>query len=299
MTSSWKQHEDYLLHQQTWSLSVLKLIVLPIGDSEVPNGPKVRLYTPTGSQEPHLPIVVFAHGGGWYAGNLDTEDRTCRMVSSMVPACVVSVEYRCDFDVALEDMVDDLYSAFEWTRGNNLFEGADNRKMVLWGGSAGGTLVTSLVYRLIQDGKAGQVVGLVSMDSLHLHPNATPQQYKHLNTSYIDNAGPLPFVSGEDIFDLYRHRNIEPPKTELSLFPAAGGADYLKGFPPTYIISSDNDAARDDSTVFEAALKDAGARVKRDNIKGLAHYFWSFDLPMANTVFWDKLTNGMRWTLSS
>ena len=135
------------------------------------------------------------------------------------------------------------------------------------------------------------------MNSLHLHPDATPEQYKHLNTSYKDNAGPLPFVSGDDTMGLYKHWNIEPPNTDLKIFPAAGGAEYVKGFPPTYVITSDNDASRDDGTVFAAALKDAGVRVKHDNIKGFAHYFWSFPLPKANANFWQKLTDGIRWTL--
>ena len=151
--------------------------------------------------------------------------------------------------------------------------------------------------RLVKDGKGNQVAGLISMNSLHLHPDATPDEYKHLNTSYVDNAGPLPFVSGDDTLGLYKHWKSEPPNTDLALFPAAGGAEYVKGFPPTYLISSDNDASRDDITVFAAASKDAGVEIKHDNIKGLAHYFWSFNLPKANADFWERLTGGIRWTV--
>lgn len=264
---------------------------------QVPDGPMVRVYKPTGHEGP-LPLVLFIHGGGWFAGNLDTEDRTCRMVCSMLPAWIVSVDYRCDVDVPLEYEVDDCYAAFEWAVSRAAAHGADPNKIVVWGGSAGGVLATAIVYRLVRAGKGDQVAGLCCMNPLQLHPDATPEKYRHLNTSYVDNAGFLPFVSGHDTLQLYKMRDIEPPHTDIKIFPAAGGPEAVCGFPPTYIITSDNDASRDDGTIFEAVLRDAGTKVKRDNIKGLAHYFWVFDLPKANADFWTKLSEGIRWTFS-
>ena len=264
---------------------------------EIPNGPKVRVYRPGGHDGP-LPLILFCHGGGWFAGNLNTEDRTCRMVCSMLPAWVVSVDYRCDFDVPLVDQVDDCYAAFEWAVSRATAHGADPSKIVVWGGSAGGALAIAVVYRLVQSGKRNQVAGLCCMNTLSLHPDATPEKYKRLMTSYIDNAGFLPLVSGHDTLGLYSQREIEPPNTDINLFPAAGGPEAVRGFPPTYIITSDNDASRDDGTVLEAMLKDAKVKVKRDNIKGLAHYFWVFNLPKANADFWSKLCGGIIWTLS-
>jgi versiconal hemiacetal acetate esterase len=268
-----------------------------IENLEVPNGPKVRVYKPTGHEGTALPMIVFVHGGGWFAGNLDTEDRTCRIICHGVPAWVVSVEYRCNFDVPLKDMVDDLYDAFNWARGRAESHGADPNKMIVWGGSAGGALAIALTYRLIQEGRGAEIAGLVAMNPLAVHPDATPSQYKHLMTSYVDNGGPIPFVSGKDTLRLYEYRDIEPPKTDIALFPAAGGAEGVKGFPPTYIITSDNDASRDDGTVLEACLKDAGVKVKRNNVKGVAHYFWVFDLPTLNASFWESLTAGFHWVL--
>ena len=262
---------------------------------QLPDGPRVRHYRPTDIKDETLPLVLFCHGGGWFAGNLDTEDRTCRIVCSEIRAWIVSVDYRCDFDVPLKVMVDDCCGAFEWARSNASTYGADPTASVVWGGSAGGALAVAAVHRLVQAGKKPS--GLVAMNPITCHPDATPAKYKHLNTSYIDNAGPLPFVSGRDTLELYRHRQIEPPNTDTKIFPAAGGAEAVAGFPRTYIITSDNDASRDDGTILEAALEDAGVPVRRDNIMGLAHYYWSFDLPKANADFWSKLCSGLEWTL--
>lgn len=130
-----------------------------------------------------------------------------------------------------------------------------------------------------------------------LHPDATPEKYKHLNSSYTENAGPLPFISAADAYSIYERRDLAPPNTHITLFPVAGGPDAVRGFPPTYVVSSDNDATRDDCTVLAAVLKDAGVPIKHENIMGLAHYFWIFNLPIANRVFWAKLANGIVWTL--
>ena len=75
----------------------------------MPNGPKLRVYKPLIETTEPLPMVVFIHGGGWFAGNLDTEDRTARVMCTGVPAWVVSVDYRCGVDVPLEDEVEDCY----------------------------------------------------------------------------------------------------------------------------------------------------------------------------------------------
>lgn len=140
----------------------------------------------------------------------------------------------------------------------------------------------ALTARLVQEGRGRNVKGLICMNTLALHPDATAPAYKHLMTSYSDNDGPLPFVAAKDTFRLYEFRNLEPPNTDLALFPTAGGPDAVKGFPLTWILTSGNDASRDDGTVLEIVLRDAGVRVKRENVEGLAHYFWVFNLPKAD-----------------
>ncbi|KAK5164035.1 uncharacterized protein LTR77_010126 [Saxophila tyrrhenica] len=269
-------------------------------DLTLPSGPAVRIYTPThpsSSPTAASPLILFAHGGGWFAGNLETEDRSCRILSSRTSSVIVSVDYRCGFGVPLQSMVDDLYAAFTWSRSNATTLGADAGKVVFWGGSAGGALIVALAYRLVQEGRGAAIKGLLCMNTIVLHPSATPEAYIHLMRSYEENDGPLPFVAGKDTLKLYKSRDLEPPNTPIALFPTAYGPGAMKGFPPTWIITSGNDASRDDGTVLEAVLRDAGVRVKMENVEGLAHYFWVFDLPKANERFWDAMVGGVAWVL--
>ena len=74
------------------------------------------MYTPPDASGKKLPAIVFLHGGGWRAGNLDTEDHLCRTVCSEVPMIVVSVEYRIFPWVKYPAEVDDCYEAYQWVK---------------------------------------------------------------------------------------------------------------------------------------------------------------------------------------
>src|SRR4029077_17633728 len=54
-----------------------------------------------------IPTVVFFHGGGWVAGDLETHDRQARLLAIETGAVVISVDYRrppeVRFPGALED----------------------------------------------------------------------------------------------------------------------------------------------------------------------------------------------------
>lgn len=75
---------------------------------------KLRIYTPPSAGKA-LPLIVFAHGGGWISGNLDTEDHLCRTVCSEVGCIIVSVDYRIyPFFEQFSAPIDDCYVAYQW-----------------------------------------------------------------------------------------------------------------------------------------------------------------------------------------
>ena len=84
------------------------------GDELATPDVKVRIYTPPGAKEKSRPLIVFCHGGGWKAGNLDTEDHSCRTVCGRVECIVVSVDYRLWPENDYQTMNDDCFAAFQW-----------------------------------------------------------------------------------------------------------------------------------------------------------------------------------------
>lgn len=85
-----KQLNAYILGLET------KIEPIPnIRDESIPGTGyeiPIRIYTPEGNGP--FPLLLFLHGAGWVAGNLDTHDNVCRRLSSRAECVVVSVDYR-------------------------------------------------------------------------------------------------------------------------------------------------------------------------------------------------------------
>ena len=57
------------------------------------------------------PTVVFFHGGGWVAGDLETHDRQARWLAIETGAVVVSVDYRRPPEVPFPGAFEDAFAA--------------------------------------------------------------------------------------------------------------------------------------------------------------------------------------------
>jgi acetyl esterase/lipase/SAM-dependent methyltransferase len=101
------------------------------------------LYLP---DAPHPPVVLFAHGGGWRAGSravfvphVSVADSFERIVAAGF--AVASVDYRLSGEALYPAQVDDVRAALAWVRSSGERYGFDGSRVVLWGESAGATLV--------------------------------------------------------------------------------------------------------------------------------------------------------------
>src|SRR4051794_41614499 len=70
-----------------------------------------RLYRP---QPGPAPLVVFAHGGGWTIGGLDTHDRICPRLAHTSGAAVLLGDYRPAPQHPAPAAVEDLGRLPEW-----------------------------------------------------------------------------------------------------------------------------------------------------------------------------------------
>jgi acetyl esterase/lipase len=94
----------------------------------------------------HPPVVLFAHGGGWRAGSravfvphVSAADSFERIVAAGF--AVVSVDYRLSAEAHFPAQVDDVRAALAWVRASGDEYGFDGSRVVLWGESAGATIV--------------------------------------------------------------------------------------------------------------------------------------------------------------
>lgn len=107
----------------------------------------VRVYRPEAAGP--LPLLVYAHGGGFVFCDLESHDGLCRNMANIVGAVVVSVDYRLAPEHRWPTAAEDLYTAVEWAIDHAADLGADAARVAVGGDSAGGNLaaVTALMAR--------------------------------------------------------------------------------------------------------------------------------------------------------
>lgn len=107
------------------------------------DGLALRLYRPRAG---HRGTLVFAHGGGWVAGDLDNNDALCRALAAATGAQVLSVDYRLAPEHPFPAGLDDLERALRFAA-----DGADGlvdpTLLGVAGHSAGGNLAAALALR--------------------------------------------------------------------------------------------------------------------------------------------------------
>src|SRR6266478_1900684 len=90
------------------------------------------------------PTVVFFHGGGWVAGDLDTHDRQARYLAIETGAVVVSVDYRRPPEVRFPGAFEDAFAALRDVEGRIAEFGGDRGRIGVAGDSAGGNLAATV-----------------------------------------------------------------------------------------------------------------------------------------------------------
>src|SRR5262245_50833512 len=104
--------------------------------------------------------VVFFHGGGWVAGDLDTQARQARWLAIETGAVVVSVDYRRPPEVRFPGAFEDAFAATKDVIARIAEFGGDERRVGVAGDSAGGNLaaVTAIACRDAGIRLAGQLL---------------------------------------------------------------------------------------------------------------------------------------------
>src|SRR6202041_3347836 len=93
------------------------------------------------------PVVVYAHGGGFVTGNLDTDHPECVELAREADCLVVSVGYRLAPEHPCPAALDDVEAAFRYVVDNSAQLDADGDRVVVMGRDAGAALVAALAQR--------------------------------------------------------------------------------------------------------------------------------------------------------
>ncbi len=249
--------------------------VAAIRDLRVPGpaGPvPVRVYGPY-SVAP-MPLILYAHGGGWVVGSLESHDGLCRMLANRLAAVVVAIDYRLAPEHRYPAALDDVEAAWRWARTEACTLGADGRRFAVAGDSSGGNLVAALTLRLARTGGTQPDAQLLFYPALDA--TCTRTSYREFSTGYNLSADQMAWY-----WAMYRG-NAAPDAPELS--PLA--APDVSGLPPAIVALAAADVLRGDGLDYAQRLEAAGISTRVVDCTGTIHGFLRWTGEVRAARFW-------------
>ncbi|KAK2006043.1 alpha/beta-hydrolase [Colletotrichum eremochloae] len=232
-------------------------------------------------------VAIYYHGGGLYVGEADSEELSCRrIVHESAGVTVYSVGYRLMPGFPASTCVSDSLDAFAHVRALH----PSAKKFVLIGSSSGGQLAATVSQLAPRGSFHGVVLRCPVTSDGGSSLDLVPEHLRHAYTS----ASPSFVTSLLGVFG----RTV--PRDGLDRMPLEAGAEELGGMPRTWIQVCSNDTLYSDGVCYAMALREAGAEVRVEVVRGWPHTFWLKAPGLARAVEAEReMMEGLRWVLES
>ena len=222
----------------------------------------VRLYHPLPDQR--LPVLVYYHGGGWIAWNVQGHDPVCRRLSDAGQFAVISVEYRLAPEHQYPAAVDDAYAVLAWIRQHAGPLGIDPERMGVAGDSAGGNLA-AVVAQLTRDRGDPPLHFQALIYPVTDATMSLPSYVEHESDAVLTRSVMQHFIGS------YVPAGVDRRQPTISpLF-----VDTATGLPPALVIVAEYDPLRDDGIAYARRLEQAGVPVQLEHFEHSMHGFVS------------------------
>ena len=218
----------------------------------------VRIYTPEGTGP--FPGVVYFHGGGWVAGDLNTMDRPCRTFANGVGCVVVSTDYRCAPESRFPTAADDSFAATRWVAANAAELGIDPARIAVAGDSAGGNL-SAVVSQMARD-KGGPAIAFQLLIYPVIDHAFDTGSYRELADGY---------GLTRPMMEWFWEQYLADPADGANPYASPIRADSLAGLPPAAVHVAGYDPLRDEGIAYAHALRAAGGTAELQCYDGLVH----------------------------
>ena len=224
------------------------------GDYEI-EGIPVRHYMPSTAETDT--IIVYAHGGGFVVGDLDSHDDVCAELCAHAGAELVAIHYRLAPEHPFPAAFDDCWAVARTVMSNGA-------KVVLAGDSAGAKLSAAVALKARDEGICGVLGQVLIYGAYGLEP---------VGGSYEEHAEAPGLTTADVKFysDIYFGKRPNPNWENKFARPLME-TDY-SGLPPAFLVAAGIDPLFDDTFAYAGALKSAGVPAETRAEPDLVHGF--------------------------
>ena len=225
----------------------------------------VRLYRPAAATaDAVLPALVYAHGGGWVFGNLDSHDVLCAQLALEAGIAVFHVDYRLAPEARFPGAFDDVVAALQGVAAHGASVGIDPTRLAIGGDSAGGNLAAAVSIWARDHGGPKLLMQLLAYPVTDAVARA--ESYRHFEDGYGLNAATM-----EWFFDHYTPERASRGDWRVSPLRAAS----LAGLPPALVVTAGYDPLRDEGRAYAWRLQQEGTQADLVEFGGMLHGFLS------------------------
>ena len=231
-------------------------------------------------------------------GNNVTQVPLARQLARLHNAVVVTLQYRFAPEFVFPKQQEDILDNVTWLATNAATIGADpTAGFVIGGSSAGGQLSAVVAQYLADEGFTPKITGLWQNITLVLAKEIVPEKYRQHWVSREDpNMQDSIILSTKDTGSV--DALWKPDYYSRYFSPFNSKTPHKDVVRRAYFQVSGQDPLRDDSFVYEDALKEAGIATKLDVYPGLPHGFNSLLPTLKSSKTWKlDFYMGISWLL--
>lgn len=223
---------------------------------------KLHVFRPK-TKGPH-PVVVYYHGGGWILGSVEIYDRLMREICVKTGCAIVFVDYTKAPEANYSTILDQAYEALSYVQENGKKLNVNLDHLMVGGDSVGGNMAIAMNF-LSQERKGPKIKRQVLY---------YPVTSAAMDTSSYKQFGEGPWLTKKNMEWFWKAYCPEAHKrSDYHLSPINASLDQLKNFPPTLIMTAENDVLRDEGEDFARRLMQAGVEVRTARFIGTIHDF--------------------------
>ena len=221
------------------------------------------IHSPQG--EGPFPVLVYFHGGGWFAGSPKSHRKICHRFAE-AGYLVFNVDYALAPENPFPEGFNDCMEAIRWVFKHCNEFGGDATRLSVGGDSAGGNLTAAAVAALTDDAE----VNIQSILLIYAVVDFTGLVVAEGDQAEIRGIDLMSEMMISSYLGADRNR-------DLLLHPRISPIHAAEKFPPTHILCGTDDGLMASSKVLAQKLRESNIECEEFYYEGMPHGFLHFE----------------------